>query len=109
MEAVAHGRLRDLSHQRLRITQHKSLKRTAAREFFAGHGAVNFERTSCSLDDRAMGSGFSAQEESNPKSSVVSGQPNLSGRAVFCRVQQRDHTAGWKVNMSLVLIAIVND
>src|SRR6266436_5374953 len=109
METVAYGRLRDLSHQCLRITQHKSLKRTAAREFFASHDAINFECTACNLDDRAMGCGFSAQEQRHPDSSVVSRQTYLSGRAIFRRIQQRDDTTGRKVNMALVLSTIVND
>src|SRR5713226_1779283 len=109
METVAHGRLGDLSHQRLRITQHKSLKRTAALEFFASQHGIELECTSRNLDNRAIGCGLSAQEQSHTDSAVVSRQTNLSCRAIFCRIQQRDNTAGRKVNMELVLGKIVND
>src|SRR5713226_4129802 len=109
MQTIANGRLGDLSHQCLRITEHKSLKKTSAREFFASQNGIDLECAARHLDYSAIGCGFSAQERGHPNNSVVSRQTNLSCRAIFRRIQQRDNTASRKVNMELVLGKIVND
>ncbi len=88
MVPVAHGGLRHLRYQRLRIAQRQMLQMTAQREFPLQNTRPDPIAFARALHDRPAGSAFASHEQRNAHQPFVAGNRDFRRCAAFHHVEQ---------------------
>ena len=105
--AIAHGGLRHLRDQRLRVAQQQDLHAPVAMELVLEPLAHQPVSVAGALDDRPARRRLAPHEQGDPDDAFVADHRNLRGRAVLHHVQERDDRIGWKVDMALHIAGLV--
>src|SRR3954462_5445646 len=97
--AIAHGGLRHLGHEGLRVTQQQALDRTGAIEFLHDQAPLETVSLARGLHNRRAGSCISTHEQRNADYAFIAYARNLGRCARFGNIVKRYDRGGWKVCM----------
>ena len=99
MVAVAHGCLRHLRDERLRVTQQQVHYRAALVELFFHQLGFQPKPLAGTLHHRPARRGAAAHEQRHPHQALTTDDGDFARGTVFHHVEQRNDGSAWKVHI----------